>query len=64
MAINHIIIPEYLAIRKEGIVYFIYKTTFLLSIDINKEIVHKVIKQYILKVNNAYTKYILYLYHQ
>ena len=36
-AIDHIIIPEYLATRKEGIAYFIYKATPLLSIDIDKK---------------------------
>ena len=35
---------EYLVTRKEGIVYFIYKVISLLSIDIDKEIVHEVIK--------------------
>jgi hypothetical protein len=45
---------EYLATRKEEIVYFIYKVISLLSIDIDKEIVYKVIK--------AYTRYILDLY--
>jgi hypothetical protein len=35
---------EYLATRKEGIVDFIYKATPLLSIDVDKEIVRKVIK--------------------
>jgi len=54
--------PEYLATRKEGIAYFIYIGTPLLFIDVDKEIVYKVIKQYILKVSNAYTKHILYLY--
>jgi uncharacterized membrane protein YdfJ with MMPL/SSD domain len=54
--------PEYLATRKEGIIYFIYIATPLLSIDVDKEIVRKVIKQYILKVSNAYTKHMLYLY--
>ena len=54
--------PEYLATRKEGIVYFIYKAIPLLSIDADKETVCEVIKQYILKVSNAYTKYMLYLY--
>ena len=53
---------EYPATRKEGIAYFIYKATPLLSIDAEKEIVRKVIKQYILKVSNTYTRYILYLY--
>ena len=53
---------EYLATRKKGIIYFIYKVTPLLSININKEIVYKVIKQYILKVSRVYVKYILYLY--
>jgi len=36
--------PEYLATRKEGIVYFIYKVIPLLFIDVDKEIVRKVIK--------------------
>ena len=53
---------EYLAIRKEGIIYFIYKVIPLLSIDVDKEIVYKVIKQYILKVSNIHTRHILYLY--
>ena len=53
---------EYLATRKERIVYFIYKVIPLLSIDVDKEIVREVIKQYILKVSNAYTRYMLYLY--
>ena len=53
---------EYLATRKEGIIHFIYKVTPLLSIDVDKEIVYKVIKQYILKVSNTHTRYILYLY--
>ena len=53
---------EYLIIRKEGIARFIYKVTPLLSIDVDKEIVRKVIKQYILKVSNIYIRYILYLY--
>ena len=35
---------EYLATRKEGIVYFIYKVIPLLSIDVDKEIVYEVIK--------------------
>jgi hypothetical protein len=35
---------EYLAIRKEGIIYFIYKATPLLSIDVDKETVCEVIK--------------------
>ena len=53
---------EYLVTKKEGIVYFIYKVIPLLSIDTDKEIVRKVIKLYILKVSNAYARYILYLY--
>ena len=53
---------EYPVIRKEGIVHFIYKVTLLLSIDIDKETVHKVFKQYILKVSNIYVIYMLYLY--
>jgi len=56
--------PEYPATRKEGITYFIYKATPLLSIDADKETVRKVIKQYILKVYNTHTRYILYLYLQ
>jgi len=54
--------PEYPVTRKEGIAYFIYKATPLLSIDADKEIVYKVIKQYILKVCNIHARYILYLY--
>jgi len=54
--------PEYPATRKEGIVYFIYKATPLLSIDADKEIVREVIKQYILKVSDVYARYMLYLY--
>ena len=53
---------EYPVTRKEGITYFIYKVMPLLSIDVDKEIVYEVIKQYILKVSNTYTRYILYLY--
>ena len=53
---------EYLATRKEGIAHFVYKVTPLLSIDVDKEIVRDIIKQYILKVSNAYARYILYLY--
>jgi len=54
--------PEYLATRKEGIAYFIYKVIPLLSIDADKKIVCKVINQYILKVSNTHVKHILYLY--
>jgi len=36
--------PEYPATRKEGIIYFIYKATPLLSINADKKTVHKVIK--------------------
>ena len=53
---------KYLVIKKERIAYFIYKVKLLLFINIDKEIVYKVIKKYILKVSNIYTKYILYLY--
>ena len=53
---------EYLATRKEGIIYFIYKVIPLLSIDVDKRIVRKVINWYILKVSNTYIKHILYLY--
>ena len=53
---------EYLATRKEGIAHFIYKVIPLLSIDIDKEIVYNVIKQYMLKVSNVYARYMLYLY--
>jgi len=53
---------EYLVTRKEGIAHFIYKVIPLLSIDIDKETVYKVIKQYILKVSNIYTRHMLYLY--
>ena len=54
--------PEYPATRKEGIAYFIYKATPLLSIDVDKEIVRDVIKQYMLKVSYVYTRYMPYLY--
>ena len=54
--------PEYPITRKEGIIHFIYKATPLLSIDADKEIVREVIKQYMLKVSNAYARYMLYLY--
>jgi len=54
--------PEYLATRKEEIIHFIYKLKPLLSIDIDKETVYKVIKEYILKVSNVYTRYMLDLY--
>ena len=53
---------EYLATRKEGIAHFIYKATPLLSIDIDKEIVRDIFKQYILKVSNTHTRYMLCLY--
>ena len=56
--------PEYPATRKEGIAHFIYKATPLLSIDADKKTVQEVIKQYILKVSDIYTKYMLYLYLQ
>jgi len=56
--------PEYPATKKEGIIHFIYKVIPLLSIDIDKETVYKVIKQYILKVYNIHTRYMLYLYLQ
>ena len=52
---------EYPIIGKIEIIYFIYITTSSLSIDIDKEIVYKVIKYYILKVGNIYTRYMLYL---
>ena len=54
--------PEYPATRKEGIAHFIYKATPLLSIDVDKETVRDIIKQYMLKVSNAYARYMLYLY--
>lgn len=41
---------KYPATRKEGIAHFIYIATPLLSIDVDKEIVYKVIKQYMLKI--------------
>ena len=53
---------KYLATRKEGIAYFIYKVIPLLSIDIDKEIVYNIIKQYMLKVSNIHARYMLYLY--
>jgi len=55
-------VPEYLATRKEGIAHFIYKVIPLLSIEADKETVYNVIKQYMLKVSNAYARYMLYLY--
>jgi len=54
--------PEYLATRKEGIIYFIYKATPLLSIDVDKKTVYKVINWYMLKVSNIHAEYMLYLY--
>ena len=53
---------EYPATRKEGIAHFIYKATPLLSMDTDKETVREVIKQYMLKVSNAYARHMLYLY--
>ena len=55
---------EYPATRKEGIIYFIYKVIPLLSIDvdIDKEIVYNIIKQYISKVSDICTRYMLCLY--
>ena len=53
---------EYPATRKEGIVYFIYKTTPLLLIDADKKTAYKVIKQHMPKVGRAYANYIMYLY--
>jgi hypothetical protein len=60
-AIDYIIMPEYLATRKEGIAHFIYKVIPLLSIDADKETVREVIKQYMSKVCNTYARYMLYL---
>ena len=54
--------PEYPATRKEGIAHFIYKATPLLFIDVDKEIVYNIIKQYMLKVSNIHARYMLYLY--
>ena len=53
---------EYPVTRKKEIVHFIYKAIPLLSIDVDKKTVHKVIKRYILKVSDAYAKHMLYLY--
>jgi len=53
---------EYPATRKEGIAYFIYKATPLLSIDADKKIVYEVINWYMLKVSNTHAEYMLYLY--
>ena len=53
---------EYLVTKREGIIYFIYKVIPLLSIDIDKKTVYKVINWYILKVSSIYAKYMLYLY--
>ena len=41
---DYIIMLEYLATRKEGIAYLIYKVIPLLSIDADKEIVRDIIK--------------------
>jgi len=54
--------PKYPVIRKEGIIYFIYKAIPLLFIDIDKKTVYKVINRYMLKVSNIYIKHMLYLY--
>jgi len=35
---------EYPVTKKEGIIYFIYKVIPLLSIDVDKEIVYKVVR--------------------
>ena len=56
--------PKYPVTGKEGIAYFIYKITPLLSIDVDKETAWEVIKRYILKVSRIYARYILYLYLQ
>ena len=53
---------KYPVIGKAGILYFINIINPLLSIDIDKEMVCKVIKQYILKVSITYAEYMLYLY--
>ena len=55
-------IPEYPTTAKTGIAHFINVINPLLSIDINKEIVHKVIKQYMSKVSITYAHHILHLY--
>jgi len=55
-------VPEYPATRKEGIAHFIYKVIPLLSIEADKETVCDIIKQYMLKVSNAYARHLLYLY--
>ena len=61
-AIDHIVMPEYPATRKEGIAHFIYKATPLLSIDADKKTVREVIKQYMSKVSDARARHMLYLY--
>jgi hypothetical protein len=53
---------EYLATRKEGIAYFVYKVTPLLSIDTDKETVRDVIKQYMSKVSHTHARHMPYLY--
>ena len=53
---------KYPATRKEGIAHFVYKVIPLLFIDVDKETVYDIIKQYILKVSNIYTRHMLYLY--
>ena len=55
---------EYSATKKKGIAHFIYKITPLLSINADKETIHEVFKQYVLKVSNIYIRYMLYLYLQ
>ena len=55
---------EYPATKKEGIVHFIYKVIFLLSIDADKKTVREVIKQYMSKVSDTRARHMLYLYLQ
>ena len=55
-------ILEYPVTVETGIIHFINVINPLLSIDADKEIVRKVIKQYMSKVSIAYVYRILYLY--
>ena len=54
--------PEYPATAQTGIVYFVYVTNPLLSIDADKETARKVIKRYMSKVSIAYAEHMLHLY--
>jgi hypothetical protein len=53
---------EYLATRKEEIAHFIYKVIPLLSIDVDKKTIYKVINRYILKVSNISKVYAIFIH--